>query len=250
MTDTPKPHVSRCPIRTAIGLLNSMVACGDQHSDQSRAAVAEALEALNTRAPVAVKPLDIASNPRADAGFAKWFRTNYPGPDTIIHDPDWHAPRIMRSAVYWLKETQMREGPSDTGINPSIHVPGRWHCAKCDFQLVKSNLNAGDGSMTANTDPGAKCPNCDHPMWPVTWKAHATDGWDCINDFSDQITALKGTIAQARHEGFDEAKALAKANILDLVDASEFGPDYTAGYDGGLVKSSEIISALTMQGDE
>lgn len=37
-----------------------------------------------------------------DAGgekFAVWFRRNYPGPDTIIHDPDWHAPRILRAAL-------------------------------------------------------------------------------------------------------------------------------------------------------
>src|SRR5690606_4062943 len=25
--------------------------------------------------------------------FAEWFRRNYPGPDTIIHKPDWHSPK-------------------------------------------------------------------------------------------------------------------------------------------------------------
>jgi hypothetical protein len=38
---------------------------------------------------------------RALAEFAEWFRKNYP-PDTVIFDPDWHAPRILRVAKYHL----------------------------------------------------------------------------------------------------------------------------------------------------
>ena len=32
------------------------------------------------------------------AEFSEWFRKNFPGPDTIIHKPDWHAPKIYRAA--------------------------------------------------------------------------------------------------------------------------------------------------------
>jgi hypothetical protein len=32
------------------------------------------------------------------AAFEAWFVKNYPGPDTIISDPKWHAPRIFRAA--------------------------------------------------------------------------------------------------------------------------------------------------------
>jgi hypothetical protein len=38
----------------------------------------------------------------AEAAFADWFRKNYPGPDTIIHNPDWHAPKILRAAEHAL----------------------------------------------------------------------------------------------------------------------------------------------------
>ena len=34
----------------------------------------------------------------AEAHFADYFRRNYPGPDTIIHDPDWHAPKLFQAA--------------------------------------------------------------------------------------------------------------------------------------------------------
>ncbi len=30
--------------------------------------------------------------------FTDYFVRNYPGPDTIIHDPKWHAPKIFRAA--------------------------------------------------------------------------------------------------------------------------------------------------------
>ena len=32
------------------------------------------------------------------AEFGEWFGKNYPGPDTIIGNPHWHAPRIWRAA--------------------------------------------------------------------------------------------------------------------------------------------------------
>jgi hypothetical protein len=46
-----------------------------------------------------------AAQIRADAEsrFADWFRKNYPGPDTIIHKPDWHAPKIFRAALAAMK---------------------------------------------------------------------------------------------------------------------------------------------------
>lgn len=31
--------------------------------------------------------------------FMDYFRRNYPGPNTIIHSPDWHAPKIYRAAI-------------------------------------------------------------------------------------------------------------------------------------------------------
>jgi hypothetical protein len=41
---------------------------------------------------------------KALAAFMEYFRTNYPGPDTIISRPDWHAPKIFRAVEYALKD--------------------------------------------------------------------------------------------------------------------------------------------------
>ena len=53
--------------------------------------------ALYTAAPapsVAVK-----ATPEALEQFTAYFVKNYPGPDTVIFDPKWHAPKIFRAAV-------------------------------------------------------------------------------------------------------------------------------------------------------
>lgn len=38
-------------------------------------------------------------NPKGQEAFAEYFSRNYPGPDTIIYDPNWHAPKIYRAAI-------------------------------------------------------------------------------------------------------------------------------------------------------
>ncbi len=46
--------------------------------------------------------------------FSEYFRTNYPGPDTIIGKPDWHSPKIFRAAMYAIKAATQPEPAPDT----------------------------------------------------------------------------------------------------------------------------------------
>ena len=41
----------------------------------------------------------VAPTDEALANFSGWFCRNYPGPDTIIHKPEWHAPKVFRVAA-------------------------------------------------------------------------------------------------------------------------------------------------------
>jgi hypothetical protein len=41
----------------------------------------------------------VAPTDEALANFSGWFCRNYPGPDTIIHKPEWHAPKVFRAAA-------------------------------------------------------------------------------------------------------------------------------------------------------
>jgi hypothetical protein len=53
--------------------------------------------------------------------FTEYFVRNYPGPNTIIHDPNWHAPKIFRSALRAIQ---------------AVPVDMVLHCPKCGFQHV------------------------------------------------------------------------------------------------------------------
>jgi hypothetical protein len=35
--------------------------------------------------------------------FDEYFSKNYPGPNTIIANPHWHAPKILRAAEYAIE---------------------------------------------------------------------------------------------------------------------------------------------------
>lgn len=79
-------------------------------------------------------------------------------------------------------------------LKASQYVPGVWRCAKCEFELIQSNLNAQDGSITANDKPGASCPNCDNPLWRVSWQEYANKAWAIVETVHDEIQALKAEV--------------------------------------------------------
>jgi hypothetical protein len=42
------------------------------------------------------------------AAFSEYFVKNYPGPMTIIANPNWHAPKIFRAALHAIEsESQL-----------------------------------------------------------------------------------------------------------------------------------------------
>jgi hypothetical protein len=52
--------------------------------------------------------------------------------------------------------------------------------------LIQSNLNANTGTVTARSDTGDKCPNCNSGLWRVTYRdAYA----EVMKRFEEHITA-------------------------------------------------------------
>ncbi len=74
-----------------------------------------------------------------------------------------------------LKEENADLKAQVTDLEKKVYVPGVWRCAKCNFTLLQSNLNASNGTVTARDEPGAKCPNDGAPMWRTSWKDYATE---------------------------------------------------------------------------
>lgn len=86
-----------------------------------------------------------------------------------------------------------------------VYVPGLWRCAKCDFRLLQSNLNAIDGSITAGDQPGDKCPNCDSPLWRVTERQA---GNDMVDRCEEQVARACAAVAErdALRQALEEAR--------------------------------------------
>lgn len=80
-----------------------------------------------------------------------------------------------------------------------VYIPGVWRCAKCDFRLIQSNLNAGDGSVTARDTPGDKCPNCNSPLWRVTERQERIEAQDMAEKQFLRVTELEAQIPAPRH---------------------------------------------------
>lgn len=62
-----------------------------------------------------------------------------------------------------------------SAFDPNIHVPGMWRCAKCAFVLTQSTLHASTGNVSARDEAGDRCPNCDVPLWRLTWRQNAEE---------------------------------------------------------------------------
>jgi hypothetical protein len=56
-------------------------------------------DGLFGRARAALAEQPVGPTDEALANFSGWFCRNYPGPDTIIHKPEWHAPKVFRAAA-------------------------------------------------------------------------------------------------------------------------------------------------------
>lgn len=44
--------------------------------------------------------------------FDAYFAKNYPGPNTIISDPHWHAPKILRAAEWAIEQALLNVPPT------------------------------------------------------------------------------------------------------------------------------------------
>jgi|HubBroStandDraft_4_1064222.scaffolds.fasta_scaffold47461_2 hypothetical protein len=54
--------------------------------------------------------------------FTAYFVQNYPGPNTIIRDPNWHAPKIFKAALYAIELERERAARKKWLMNCGLHT--------------------------------------------------------------------------------------------------------------------------------
>ncbi|WP_104019083.1 hypothetical protein [Roseovarius nitratireducens] len=125
--------------------------------------------------------------------FADWFRQNYPGPDTIIHKPDWHAPKIFRAALHCIPQSTLDLALSDTCRNCAGE---KWVC-----ENHRDRPWSVDG---CECGAGAPCPICQ-------WE-YATAGTIGSAVWPDELRA-EANRRQARNNTRARADALTSAPV-------------------------------------
>lgn len=97
-----------------------------------------------------------------------------------------------------------------------VYMPGQWRCPKCELQLTQSNLNAADGSVTARDDPGDKCPNCDSPLWRVSYREAFKDTMKVAEQVIAEKNVMHAELAQLRAR-----LAKAETALRDIIAGNE-----------------------------
>ena len=99
-----------------------------------------------------------------------------------------------------------------------IYCPGVLRCAKCDFRLIKTTLTPNGASVNEEPDT---CPNCNVPMWRVTWQDEAKDAYKTAESQMDR--ALEAEKALSAQQAAGEAEAVGRARKLyEAVEAGQF----------------------------
>lgn len=70
-------------------------------------------------------------------------------------------------------------------------VPGVMRCAKCAFQLHRTNLYLGSGTTGPGDSKTEPCPNGCGPLCPVTWQTWATEGWQQAERYFEELRQLQ-----------------------------------------------------------
>lgn len=87
---------------------------------------------------------------------------------------------IAEKAALKKQLEDLRDATAKTEM-AELYVPGVWRCAKCKFRLITTTMSAASGAMTPNQEP-CKCPNCNTPMWRVSWKDEAKEAYKLLKE--------------------------------------------------------------------
>jgi len=82
-------------------------------------------------------------------------------------------------------------------LEMQLYVPGAFRCAKCDFQQTSLSADACTGIVHPNRSASGPCPNCNVPMWPITWEEDAKNAWHYLNEEMKRTRQLEQQLHDA-----------------------------------------------------
>lgn len=126
-------------------------------------------------------------------------------------------------------------------IDAALFVPGLWHCAKCNFNLVLQTLHTRTGAVTARTSAGELCPNCDTELERVSYR----DSFKEQQERFEQHLLTSSADREAINKQCAELKRMACFAHALCYELSQKHPDITElGDDGALHCAIHAILAV------
>lgn len=127
---------------------------------------------------------------------------------------------VQRALLAKLREQQQ----------PANVVPGRMHCARCQFVLTRVTLCVSTGQSGAGGNETEPCPNGCGPLWPVTWEQEARNCWKTSEALFDRAKAAEDALEALRAPGLRAVDAAPVPTPAQAVPAWQ--PISTAPKDG------------------
>ncbi|MBV8060796.1 MAG: hypothetical protein JO253_04640 [Alphaproteobacteria bacterium] len=133
----------------------------------------------------------------ADEILAEAIQRGYSHNDGIRMDEFdlQHVVREVRAALASQPAKPAEVGGVASDGKRSDLVPGKMHCARCAFSLLRNKLNLADGEVYAGTNETERCPNGCGPLWPMTWEQEARDGYKLMEELFERATKAEAALA-------------------------------------------------------
>jgi hypothetical protein len=93
-------------------------------------------------------------------------------------------------------------------------VPGKVHCAKCGFTLVRTNLYVNSCTTGPGGEETEPCPNDGNPMLPVTWEQEARETWKINEQLFDRAIAAEKALTTHREHPAAQQEILREYRTL------------------------------------
>jgi hypothetical protein len=102
-------------------------------------------------------------------------------------------------------------------------VPGKMHCARCKFSLIRKNLYVNSGTVGAGSNETEPCPNGCGPLWPVTWEQEAREGYEFIEKLFERAKTAEDALAALSRP--------ADVRMAAIEECAKVAQDFLMGYE-------------------
>lgn len=103
---------------------------------------------------------------------------------------------IPASSIITLIERIEKAETALSAANEKLLVPGVLHCAKCSFQLTKTNLYMASGTTGPGDIKTEPCPNGCGPLCPVTWEQWSREIGVQLDRYFDEAKEMKAKLSK------------------------------------------------------